>query len=160
MALPLSERVKDTENQLTDLWGEIRQLRERIDRKGETVGAGGLFPKTNYIVTTVDATPTLLYSFVPSTPGLYLVGGNVLATDLADDYNAWYVVLALVYCSSAGVVSTLGGLVVSVAEYEDRVDWDAVIQVVGGTSVDVIVTGEAATTIKWTLTPSSGLFGS
>lgn len=97
-------------------------------------------------VQTTDATQTVLDSFTLASNTAVTV--SWLVTAIKSDYTqgAGYLVSAC-YCNNGGVVSQVGSTQVS--SFEDNLAWDATSNR-SGTTIRLLVTGAAATTVRWT----------
>lgn len=99
-------------------------------------------------VDTTDATATVLYSFQPQDSATYTVETRVAADNSTDGGNgAGYKRIATFRVTTLGAVTQIS-TTTAVATHEDDGAWDCTIDTSGGL-IRVLVTGAAATTIRW-----------
>jgi hypothetical protein len=102
-------------------------------------------------ITTTNATPTDAYTFVMPDEAVAFFRVEVLAFRAADGTSAVYELKAGVK-ANAGVASLVGA--VDVFAREDNAALDATIAVDGTLNVYVVITGIAAQTFEWFVTPN------
>lgn len=102
----------------------------------------------NMEVVTTTATPTLLHRFSPDYDTTELVQVFVWARRLGNATGAAGYVRYATFFTPDGSTLTQVGSTASVATMETDAAWDVTVSAVG-TSVDIMVTGAAATTITW-----------
>lgn len=100
------------------------------------------------IVTTVDATPTVVLTFpLSATPGVYYIEGDLVAFDITDTAGA-------AYSFSSAVRSTGAAAIEIGTEFKDLFEEPLISAAdftisASGNNLLVTVTGIAATTIDW-----------
>ena len=104
-----------------------------------------------YFVTTEDDTPTTIFTCTPTQSVDSLIQGSVYAICPASDYAALYWIFLSAYIDRSGTVQANVG---TDEIYEDRAAWNVTVEVVGA-NVNLLVTGEAGTSVQWLFTPSN-----
>lgn len=101
-------------------------------------------------VATTDATPTLLWEMTLADNTAYDVDFSIVArrTD-GTAGRARYKRNVLVYREAAGIATIQGSVVTPTADVESAAGWDVTVQIDGANKLQVLVTGAAASAIRW-----------
>ena len=98
-------------------------------------------------IETTDATPTILYEAEPAVGQVIAINGSILGQVTGGGNVGWYIILLIVNHDGG---SFYVGADAAGPLYEDDAAWDVTFNETG-TSLQVLVTGAAATSITWKL---------
>lgn len=110
--------------------------------------ATNTYLETGVIAQTTDATQTAASTFATTNDSSYFVDCKVIATETVDHDETGSYWRQATFKNDGGTLTLVGSVRTVVTDNENTGGWDVTLDA-SGTSIRVLVTGAASTTVNW-----------